>query len=110
MLTNKIYIAGPMSGIKDYNAGNFYAASDYFEGIGWEVFNPITSEASILTQAGELRGQQAYRECLFTDLEWICKHATHIYFLSGWEKSLGSKSEHATAVALGLKILYEQGS
>lgn len=106
-MKQKIYIAGPMSGIENYNKDAFIKADLFLTDAGWETFNPIFHEASVRAQAGEITGQEAYRECLFIDLEWICKNADAIYLLKGWEKSYGSKAEHATAVALGLTIIYQ---
>lgn len=103
----KIYIAGPMSGYADHNKPAFIETEQFLREAGYETFNPINHEASIRTQAGDISGQEAYRECLLIDLSWICMHADAIYMMKGWEKSYGSKAEHATAVALGLRIIYE---
>lgn len=119
-MNNKIYIAGPMRGYPHFNFPTFYAASDYFKSIGWVVFNPAErddEEYGVEMAAHNVDGSleaaacQGFdlRKALGVDLAWICKHATHIYMLKGWEKSKGATAEHATAVALGLTILYEQG-
>ncbi|ANJ20741.1 nucleoside 2-deoxyribosyltransferase [Roseobacter phage RD-1410W1-01] len=107
----KVYIAGPMSGIPEYNRPAFMAAKQMFLDRGFPVdciFNPIESEMSEMTQKGMFRDtQEAYRHCLAMDLEWICKEATLMYFLEGWERSPGARSEHATAVAIGIPIEYQ---
>lgn len=103
----KVYIAGPMSGVPNYNRENFCAVEKAMELLGHEPFNPIHHEGSKRAQAGTTSGTEAYRECLGIDLDWICKNADAIYMMRGWEKSYGCKAEHATAVALGLEIWYE---
>lgn len=105
-----VYIAGPMSGIDEYNAPAFHAAQSYFEAMDLpreNIFNPIISEESVMVQNGLLHGQEAYRVCLRADLDWICDHATTMYMLKGWENSPGARTEHALACALKIDILYQ---
>jgi hypothetical protein len=45
-------------------------------------------------------------QILAYELTWLCIQADAVAFLPGWEKSLGSRAEHATAVALGKKLIY----
>lgn len=106
-MQEKIYLAGPMSGIPDHNKAEFMKWEAKLKTTGAEVFNPATSGASRLVQSGILTGQQAYRRCMALDLKYICEEATSIFMLRGWEKSPGSCAEHATATALGLNIHYE---
>lgn len=106
-MSEKIYLAGPMSGIPHYNKPEFIKWEAKLKTTGAEVFNPINSPASRLVQSGILTGQQAYRRCLAMDLKYICEEATSIFLMRGWEKSPGAQAEQATAVALGLNIHYE---
>ena len=46
------------------------------------------------------------REALADDCEYICRNATAIALLPGWENSKGARAEHALAVALGLECIY----
>jgi len=105
------YIAGPMSGYPDHNAQAFYKAEETLIASGISaknIFNPIRHEGSIMVQQGLVRDQQeAYRMCMAIDCDWICKYATAIFMLRGWERSPGAKTEHALAVCLGIRILYE---
>jgi len=110
MTKRKIYIAGPMSGIIDHNKPEFMKAASIWEARQFEVFNPITSPMSRLVQEGKLSGQEAYRQCMRLDCEWICTEADAIYMLRGWQRSPGATAEHSLAVCLGLDIFYEDGS
>lgn len=108
----RIYIAGPMSGIPDHNRPAFYSTAEAFEEGGWEVFNPADNDVRLFGSheacdaAIEANRNQALRVMLGSDLEWICSDADAIAMLPGWEKSYGARAEHATAVALGLEIIY----
>ena len=110
----KIYIAGPMSGIPDYNKPAFIKAEEYLialyqeEKESPEIFNPINHEVSFLVQQGLARDmKEAYRMCMAIDCEYICKYATMIYMLQGWENSKGAVAEWFLAKCLGLRIIYE---
>jgi len=108
----RIYIAGPMSGIEDHNKPAFLKAEQdvisMLHGENNEIFNPINHEASLMVQTGQVRDtQEAYRMCMAIDCEYICKHATHLYMLKGWENSKGAMAEWTLAKCLGLEIWYE---
>lgn len=105
----RIYIAGPMSGIPEYNRPAFEEAELRLRSRGHVmIFNPIESEMSEKAQAGEFPSEEAaYRHCMKMDLDWICDYADKIYFLKGWENSKGARAEHALAVALGIEIEYQ---
>lgn len=109
--TDHFYIAGPISGYEDHNAPAFYAAEESLVAMGVpskQIFNPIRHEGSLMVQKGLVKDtQEAYRMCMAIDCDWICKQATAMYMLSGWERSRGATAEHALAVCLGLRILYE---
>ena len=120
---NKVYIAGPMRGYPNFNFPAFFAAADYFKNVcGWQVFNPAQDDwdtygvdVSKGNDTGcELQAEEEHgvtiRDCMQRDCEWICKHATHMYMLRGWENSSGALAEHALAKALGdVTFMYEQG-
>lgn len=113
----KIYIAGPMQGYKDFNFPAFDAAEQYcYEKLHYEgVFNPAKKDREIHGDQfgkgteGNLKQVPEFnlRAALAVDLSWICDYADAIYMLKGWENSKGARAEHALAVALDLKILYE---
>lgn len=112
MAQYEIYIAGPMSGITDHNKPAFLKGEedviDLFQGMDFNIFNPINHEASLLNQEGKVRTtQEAYRMCMAIDCAYLCEHATHIYMLHGWEHSKGAMAEWTLAKCLGLHIIYE---
>ncbi|WHM52908.1 hypothetical protein [Sulfitobacter phage vB_SupP_AX] len=112
MSERKIYIAGPMSGIPDHNKPAFIKGEEdmisLFQGEKFSIFNPINHEASLMVQTGQVRDtQEAYRMCMAIDCEYLCKEATDIYMLKGWENSKGAMAEWTLAKCLGLNIIYE---
>lgn len=113
----RIYLGGPMRGIPEFNFPAFNAAAALLHRQGHEVFNPAAKDnerhgTDIST--GNLFGDEDVaaadhgfnlREALAVDLAWICEHADAIALLPGWRNSKGATAEHATAVALGLKVI-----
>ncbi len=108
----RIYIAGPMNGYPQLNHPAFNSTAEAFREGGWEVCNPAETDIEMYQsveateEAMAANRQQFLRAALAIDLEWICTEADAIAMLPGWEKSYGARAEHATAVALGLEIIY----
>jgi hypothetical protein len=115
----KYYIAGPMTGIPNFNFPAFNAAAAKLRAQGCEVFNPaerdIERHNGVDISADNHAGDPALaaqvhgfslRDALADDTAYICKEATGIAMLPGWENSKGARAEHALAVALSLSILY----
>lgn len=113
----KIYVAGPMRGIPEFNFPAFNAAAERLRSAGHTVFNPAEKDVErhgTDISKGNPTGceQQAAKEhgfdlrvALGADLAWICAQADAIAMLPGWQKSKGATAEHATALALGLEVL-----
>lgn len=108
----KLYLAGPMTGIKDFNFPAFDAAAAELRAAGHEVFSPAENDRDNGYDGVSEKGDPAeaaaagfdLRETLKQDLSWICDHAEGIAVLPGWGKSKGARSEVALANALGLQI------
>ena len=113
----RIYLAGPMRGIPNFNFPAFNSAAEYLRSLGDEVFNPAErdnikhgtdisagNETGSVEQAASQHGFNL-REALGADLAYICAHADVVVLLPGWEDSKGARAEKATAEALGLKVI-----
>jgi hypothetical protein len=120
----KIYLAGPMRGIKDFNFPAFYAAAAKLRAEGHKVFSPAErdvkkyGEKALKTRTGseeevakrlKLTGNQLARTVFEIDTRWICRHAEAIALLPGWRASRGARAEKALGEALGIRIIYERG-
>lgn len=114
----KIYVAGPMRGIPEFNFPAFHAAAKELRGLGHFVFSPAEKDnerhgADISKgnangceeTAAKERGFNL-REALGVDIAWICAEADAIALLPGWENSKGARAELHTAIALGLKVIH----
>lgn len=98
---SRYYVAGPMSGYEYYNYPAFDAAEKYLVAIGHKVITPANLSREIGTDP--IQPMDVYAKA---DIEAIfC--ADTLYFLKGWEKSVGARAEHALAVWLGKEIYYE---
>lgn len=114
-----IYLAGPMQSYPEFNFPAFNAKAAELQAQGHSVFNPaqrdIERHGGVDISKGNTTGSLDHavknhgfnlREALRDDLVYICQTADAICLLPGWENSKGARAEHATAVALGLKIIY----
>lgn len=106
----RIYIAGPMRGIPEFNFPAFDEATAWLRARGHDVFNPaerdrdedgFTGEGFDGTEDLSQHGFDL-RAALGADLAWITEHADLVVVLPGWEESKGANAEVATAVALGI--------
>lgn len=111
----KIYVAGPMRGIPEFNFPSFHAAAASLRSDGHFVFNPAERDIEKVgdISKGNATGDNALaeaqhgfnlREALKDDLEFICLHADAVAVLPGSEVSKGAQAEIATARALGLLV------
>lgn len=108
----RVYLAGPMRGIPEFNKPLFDAATDYLRVCGHEVFNPVGRDEKAgydwTGHSGDITKAQAdgfsLRTALEEDLSWICLHADAVAVLPGWEMSLGATAEVAVARALSLPV------
>jgi len=94
----KIYLAGPMTGIKDFNYPVFKLAAARLREMGHEVFNP--AESDIPAEHPDAR-----RLWFEEDTAYICKHAEAVALLPGWEQSKNAVAEGALAIALNLTLM-----
>lgn len=107
MAKHRIYIAGPMTGMKDLNVKDFNMAEECLQFNGWSVCNPIRINQDFTAKQikdGQLTESEK-KECARNDLAELLTCDT-IYMLQGWEKSPGARAEHAVAVWIGLSITY----
>lgn len=114
----KIYVAGPMQGIPEFNFPAFNATAATLRELGYEVFNPAERDierhggvdiskgntTGSLTEATKTHGF-SLRDALADDTAYICKQADAICLLPGWADSKGARAEFALAKALGLTVL-----
>jgi Domain of unknown function (DUF4406) len=107
----KVYLAGPMSGIKDHNMPLFDHVAAQLRLESYDVYSPADltrntygSLEVFLTLSPETQ-RKALRMLLATELAWVCLYAKKVFLLPGWEKSRGARAEQAAAVACEIPCL-----
>lgn len=111
----KIYLAGPMTGYKDFNFPAFMAGAKLLRELGHEVFNPAEHDIKLYgtemnkSETGDVTEAEAKgfdkRVAIKADLTYIIDEADAIALLPGWERSKGANAEFWTAQFLGLEVL-----
>ena len=92
---NRVYVAGPMTGITDFNYPAFNAVADQLRAQGFEVENPADH--------GIVEGAQ-WADYMAYDLTRLGLCGV-IALLPGWEKSEGAKLEVLIAERLGMTVV-----
>lgn len=117
----KLYIAGPMRGIDEFNFPAFFAAEERLNAEGHTCFNPARRDIErhgTDISTGNTKGDEAVaaqhgfslREALRDDTAWISMEAEGIALLPGWDRSKGAVAEHALARALNLEVIFLPGA
>ena len=112
----KIYLAGPMRGLPNFNFPAFDTAAAKLRSQGHTVFSPADHDREVNGPEIEHNptGDEAIcaakfgfdiRQALGADLAWICTHADAVALLPGWEKSKGANAERAVAIALDITVM-----
>ncbi len=91
----KVYLAGKMTGLPDFNRAAFADAADRLRDEGHSVFNPA---------AANLEGLPLGR-IMSHVLCYLCEEAEAIALLPGFRTSGGAMIEYMLAKYLGLKII-----
>lgn len=101
----RLYLAGKMSGVPQFNFPAFHAAAADLRARGYDIVSPAeldekeTADAAMASKDGS--PQDAHRswiDYLARDLKIVADDVEGIMFLDGWEKSRGAKLEAFTAL------------
>ena len=93
----KVYIAGPMTGLPQFNRPAFHQAALNLSFEHHVPLNPAILPDG-LTEAD-------YMAVGITMLQ----RADAIFLLTGWQFSAGARAEHALALKLGLEVIEQKG-
>jgi nucleoside 2-deoxyribosyltransferase len=86
----RVYIAGPMTGLPDFNYPAFHAEAARLRELGYRVSNPAENQAQVNWQ---YYMRAAIRMMLLCDA---------VALLPNWKQSRGALIEHGIAIALGI--------
>lgn len=105
----KVYIAGPMTGIKDWNFPAFFEAERQLEELGYEVINPAHNDGATVQDALQSAGTPESPNNLWSyymkrDLPQVM-NVDMLCVLPGWQTSKGARLEVTVARAIGLPLM-----
>lgn len=106
-MKDQIYISGPIRNKPNKNQESFLYWQKFFEARNYLVITPFTlaSPEEILMDESQITPEMckhfAKRDCdaILTSQK--------VFFLRGWELSIGARAEHALAVWIQLRLQYE---
>ena len=111
-----VYLAGPMTGIAEFNFPAFDAAATALRDLGYVVFDPADNDRDKyrfdptgMTGHEDLTGILDRRKVLADDLAWICAEADVVCVLPQWHWSSGARAEAAAARALDIPVITVAG-
>lgn len=96
-MTTTLYVAGPMTGLPEFNYPAFNEAAERLQGAGYRVLNPVDSEQHNPTPGTPQPWDWYMRHALRMVLE-----ADGLALLPGWRASRGARLEVRVADALCL--------
>ena len=99
----KVYIAGPMRGLPDFNYPKFDQYAQAHRAVGWEVENPVEIGAGYGTPE-QVNADPALLAAVMAAEIHALETCDAIYLLDGWQNSEGARKELAVAIAYRLKI------
>ena len=119
-MSNKWYLAGPMTGIPQFNIPAFDEAADTLRSQGIEIVSPAerdtyeTRKAALESKTGQHDENfgtcETYGDMLARDMKIIADEVGGIVFLPGWHESRGARTEAYLALAFNRKFaVYKDG-
>ncbi len=109
----KWYLAGPMTGIPQFNIPAFDEAAETLRAAGYDIVSPAerdtyeTRKAALESKSGDhadLSIAETYGDMLARDMKIIADEIGGIIFLPGWHESRGAKTEAYLALAFNRKF------
>lgn len=99
---SRVYIAGPMTGLPQFNYPAFNAAARRLRALGHTVFNPAEIDPPTPDQlrSGEVKPWAYYMRSGIR----LLMEAEAVALLPGWESSKGATLERSIAVALQMDV------
>ena len=94
-IPKRLYLAGPMSGVREYNFPLFNSVAQQLRAQGHEVFNPAENKD------GDTRQPRSFY--MWLDIPALLE-SDAVVVLPGWEKSRGASLEVWLAIDLGLEV------
>lgn len=101
----RIFLSGPMTGIKDFNFPLFNAVAEKVRGLGFEVVNPVDICKKFKKE--RVLADKTVFEQMINEQQEAERTCDILMLLPGWENSKGVRLELKTALEMGLPIILE---
>lgn len=110
-----LYIAGPMTGIPQFNIPAFDNAAAHLRAAGYTIISPaeldsiemrafaLASPDGRMPADGKIAGE-SWADVLARDVKVISDQVDGLVFLPGWDKSRGARLEAFVALLTGKQI------
>lgn len=104
-----VYIAGPMTGIKQWNFPAFFAAEEQLSELGYNVINPAHNDGPDLKSALKSAGtpenpNNTWESYIRRDLPHVLR-SDILCLLPGWQNSRGARLEVHVAKSIGIPLM-----
>jgi len=103
-----LYLAGPMSGIPQFNYPAFDEAAAELREMGYEITSPaemdeveISTKARASVDGSPLSDYPTWGDFLARDVKLLADECAGIILLPGWENSKGARLECFVAIGCG---------
>lgn len=102
-----IYLAGPMTGVKDYNFPLFFEVEHELHCQGYRVENPAKNNGDTLSAAiaDAQSEERSWADYMRLDLVRLAK-ADAVCLLPGWHNSRGARLERYIATELNMPVWF----
>lgn len=97
----RIYIAGPMTGIPEFNYPAFFAAKADLLARGYYPVSPTESTNDVIVTEAEAKPWDYYMRLAIA----LLLSCDGIHMIDGWENSKGARLERNIAVELGMEVI-----
>ena len=99
-MNERVYVAGPMTGLPDYNRQAFRDAAAQLRSEGYIVYSPIEMDD------GQDCETWRWEDYLSRDIQFILQSDAQVVFaLPGWDRSRGAQLELYAAHLRGLRLV-----
>lgn len=106
--TARVYLAGPMTGIPEYNAPAFRRAAERLRDRGFVVISPVEMDEADgvnLEAEAAAHGDWDWALALARDISVVIREVDAVVVLRGWTKSRGAFLETEAAYACNKPVL-----
>lgn len=99
------YLAGPMTGLPEFNMHAFNLCAEHLKAAGFEVHNPVAVDAEhgIVLEGTNGHEEFDFLEAMKRDLPLVMD-ADCVIVMPGWEESKGAQLEVHTALETGVPV------